>query len=104
MLITTFKEIGPRAPLNILADNERSAFLISDVIDCYNVRMTTEPSHGLCFANEAGDAISAELISFEKSDDHLSIPKVIASQIDFLLPPLSHWAAVKEAAGSGIIH
>src|SRR6266404_428099 len=99
MLISTFKEVGHRAALDILADNERSAVLISDVIDSYNVRMTTEPRHGLCFADKAGDAISAQLISFEKSDDHVSIQTVIASQIDFFLPSLSEWTPDKIAAG-----
>src|SRR5258706_15723029 len=98
MLISTLQEIGHRAALDILADNERSAVLLSDVIDSYNLRMTTESRHGLCFADKAGDAISAQLISFEKSDDHVSIQTVIASQIDLLLPSLSEWTPDKIAA------
>ena len=99
MFVGGSQEIGHGTALDILADNERSAFLISDVIDSYNVRMTTESRHGLCFADKAGDAISAQLISFEKSDDHVSIQTVIASQIDFFLPSLSEWTPDKIAAG-----
>src|SRR6266849_1503682 len=85
MFVGGSQEIGNRPALNILADNKGSACFVLDVVDGNYIGVTTQPGHRLGLSNEARDAISPELISLEKSNDHISIQAVISGEVDLLL-------------------
>ena len=53
------KEIGNRTALDVLADDERSAVFITDVVDGDDVRMASQPSHRLRFSDQAWHAVRA---------------------------------------------
>src|SRR5436309_807069 len=100
MFVGGSQEIRYRPALHILADNEGSAFLVFDVVDGDYVGVTTQPAHGLGLSNETRDAIGAELIGLEKSDDHISIEAIIFGQVDLFLAPMTKRAPNEITAGS----
>src|SRR5215475_4473598 len=89
VLICCFYKICNRPTLDVLADYERPAILIADIINSDDVGMAAESRHRLRLADKSGNAIRAERLSFQKSDNDIAIQSIISRKINPLLSSLT---------------
>jgi hypothetical protein len=96
---SALEQLLHRAACNVLADNERLARLITNVIDGDDVRMVTEAAHRLGFAADARESRFVQPLGFDQGEGDVTVELGVVRQIDPLFCPLTEKVLDLIAAG-----